>query len=315
MKPNSWTVLDYIRIGLGGFPQGGLVGIDVTYRCDLNCRHCYFKRQAYRSELSLAQWQAKLEKLKAERAPLDICGWLGGEPLLRPDVLEMGKSYFKSNVIFTNGTRELPEWQDCKFIVSVPGTRRLYSEITGTRNGTYDLVKEHADRPDLDVVVAFCLTRHNADCVEAFIEEWHGRVGVKGVFFEFYTPAKGEGAELWLDWAERDRLLDTLVALKRSYGDFVYNSSQMLRLMKSRRLREILSDCPFSRIGLGLDPMGQRKLPCTLGPDSDCSRCGCILPIFSLLLHRRSLLITAFLGGIVREIRECKHMCEENHAA
>jgi MoaA/NifB/PqqE/SkfB family radical SAM enzyme len=300
MEANRWTLSDYLQIGFGGFPCGGLMSIDVTYRCNLHCLHCYFSRRDYTSELSADKWIGLLEKMKSRGKPLYICGWLGGEPLLRPDVIEAGKRFFKSNIIFTNGTMELPSWPDCTFVVSVPGTKIHYQEITGADGKTYDLVKNHANRSDLKVIVSFCITRKNVSSILSFLLEWQNEKKIRGVFFEFYTPPKGEGKELWLDWPERDHVINNLLALKRTYGDFIYNTYQMLELMKSQPLQRILSDCPFARVGLGLDPMGHPKYPCTLGPEADCDRCGCILPIFSSILHKRGSLIRAFSEGVRR---------------
>jgi hypothetical protein len=304
MESNRWTVSDYLRIGLAGFPEEGLMSIDVTYRCNLHCLHCYFSRQNYVSELSPDRWVSRLKRMKSAGAPLYICGWLGGEPLLRPDVVEAGKRFFKSNVIFTNGTLELPAWPDCSFVVSVPGTRIPYQQLTGAESRTYDLVKEHASRSDLEVLVSYCITRRNASSILSFLSEWQNETKVQGVFFEFYTPRRGEGNELWLDWTERDRILDGLLQLKKIYGDFIYNTKQMLELMKSQSLQKTLSDCPFGYVGMSFDPMGHIKFPCALGLEADCKRCGCILPVFSLILWRRGLLIQAFAEGVKRKIRK-----------
>lgn len=304
MRPNRWTIYDYLYVGLSGFPSKGLMSIDVTYRCNLHCAHCYFNQQNYTSELSIEEWMVKLEEMKLQGVPLYICGWLGGEPLLRPEVIERGKKFFKSNIIFTNGTRELPQWSDCTFVVSVPGTKAFYQEITGSDSRTYDFVKEHANRSDLHVVVSFCITRQNVSSIEDFLSEWQRVTGIQGVFFEFQTPQINDGEKYCLESFEKDSTLDTLIELKKSYGDFIYNTFQMLELMKSKSLREMLSSCPFSHFGLSLDPMGQKKFPCALGPEADCERCGCILPVFSLLLWRKRLLIRAFAEGIKRELHE-----------
>ena len=84
---NSWTVPDYIRMGIKGMPAGSLVGIDVTNRCNLRCTHCYFFKQPHQDELSTGEWLNKFEKLKQEGFPFLICGWIGGEPLLRAFVV------------------------------------------------------------------------------------------------------------------------------------------------------------------------------------------------------------------------------------
>jgi hypothetical protein len=172
MDTNRWTLSDYLQIGFGGFPYGGLMSIDVTYKCNLHCLHCCFSRQDNAFEISSEEWVARLEKMKSRGKPLFICGWLGGEPLLRPEVIEVGKRYFKSNIIFTNGTIELPSWPDCTFVVSVPGTKVHYQDLTGADGKVYDLVKDHANPPDLNVVVSFCITRRNVSSISGFLSEW-----------------------------------------------------------------------------------------------------------------------------------------------
>lgn len=194
-RSNRWTVSDYVKVGLWGMPPKSLGGIDVTYRCNLSCRHCYFTKQGYQSEWSTEEWLARFERLKKDGFPFMICGWIGGEPLLRKDLIKKGRRCFKSNVVFTNGTIELPDWPEVTFSVSVHGTEDLYYRMTGAKAGAYDRVKRTADRPDLNVVVAFCVTRLNYRCIEEMLDEW-SQTMVKGIVFEFYTPMKGEGNEL-----------------------------------------------------------------------------------------------------------------------
>jgi hypothetical protein len=72
-------------------------------------------------------------------------------------------------------------------------------ELTGADGKTYDLVKDHANRPDLHVIVSFCITRRNVSSILGFLTEWQNETRIKSVFFEFYTPRMGEEKELWLD--------------------------------------------------------------------------------------------------------------------
>lgn len=65
----------------------------------------------------------------------------------------------------------------------------------------------------------------------------------------------------------------------------------MLKPMQSQTLKETLFDYPINYFGLSLDPMGHMKFPCALSPEADCKRCEYILPLFSLILWRRRLLI------------------------
>ena len=299
---NRWRVKDFLHTGIAGFPKEGMISIDVTYQCNLACTHCYFRNQGYTSELTVDQWLQWLENRRRQGYPFLICGWLGGEPFLRPDVLEQGIGYFKSNVIFTNGTSELPPWRNCTFVVSVPGLRDQYHRITGSKRATFDRVKAHADRKDARVFISFCVTKPTVDLIASVIEEW-AATAVQGVYFEFYTPLRGSDLRLWVDWENRDRIIGELLQLKKTYGDFIANTRQELLLMTARRYRTIIEDCPFRYVGASFDPLGRRKLPCAIGPDADCSRCGCILPAFAQILASRRRLVQALWNGAVRQFR------------
>lgn len=298
-KNNSWGIGDFAKYAILGLPPRALGSIDVTYRCNLKCAHCYFLQQGHNSELTLSQWVHKFNSLKKEGFPFLICGWLGGEPLLRKEVIEAGKRYFKSNVIFTNGTIELPNWQDCVFSVSIHGTEKYFEEMTGA-NGLYAKVKRNVDRRDLDVIIAFCITRLNYGCIEEMVQEW-AKANVTGIVFEFFTPVKGLPDELWLGWELRDRIVDELIALSRRYYDFFYATEKIYRLMKSDVCQKITADCPFRKIGFSYDPMGRDKNPCTLGEKADCSKCGCILPFYSKILTDRKLLLAEALPFFARK--------------
>lgn len=112
-----------------------------------------------------------------------------------------------------------------------------------------------------------------------------------------------ENGGLWLDWPERDGVIDMLLRLKKSYGDFIYNKSFELKLMKTASVKSILATCRASEVELSLDPTGNKKSPCHLGPDADCARCGCMLPIWCFYLWRKHLPLLAFAEGVWREIR------------
>lgn len=77
--------------------------IELTYRCNLNCIHCYCKGSEVR-ELTTEEWKEILDVIQKEG-----CIWLtltGGEPLIRADFLEI-YSYAKTKgfvtTLFTNG--------------------------------------------------------------------------------------------------------------------------------------------------------------------------------------------------------------------
>src|SRR5205814_1909600 len=93
-KAQLLTAYDLAKIGffLFGFPRNAFGSIDVSKECNLRCRHCYFFEQDYEGELSVEQWIGKLETLKATTSradwPFFQCTWVGGEPLIRKDLIE-----------------------------------------------------------------------------------------------------------------------------------------------------------------------------------------------------------------------------------
>ena len=254
------------------FPIG--ISIDVTNRCNLRCKHCYFFQQGYKSELSKEELLRKIKEIKEKYPSIIHASWVGGEPLLRKDIVEEGLKLFPFNMVVTNGTMELPKWKNCVFNVSVDGTKEYYEEIRGV--GLYDKVKKHADRDDIHVNIACVLNKKNYKCIDPLLEEWK-KTKIGGVNFDFYTPIKGIEDDLWLNWEERDRIIDHLLELKKKYGNFILDSKSVLRLMKSENSRKITSNCMLPKTVISLDPMGNRKLPCILGEKADCERCGCII--------------------------------------
>ena len=120
------------------FPFNGQ--IELTYRCDLNCVHCYCKGSEDKDrELTAKEWKKILDALQEEGC-LNLC-LTGGEPLIRKDFLEI-YSYAKSKgfiiTLFTNGQAVPPKVID--YLVKSPPfsieitlngiTKRTYESIT-----------------------------------------------------------------------------------------------------------------------------------------------------------------------------------------
>src|SRR5436189_4842630 len=107
-----------------GLPKFAIGSIDVTNRCNLRCEHCYFFAEDHdnEKELSIEKWLEKLEAMKAAGHPMMLCTWVGGEPMVRKQLIDVGRHYFKHNTIVTNGTMELPNWPTCTWVISIDGT-------------------------------------------------------------------------------------------------------------------------------------------------------------------------------------------------
>jgi MoaA/NifB/PqqE/SkfB family radical SAM enzyme len=292
-----------------GIPDGSFCSIDVTARCNLRCRHCYFFEQGYGrgDELSVEQWDELLQRLRREVWPRPYfafqCSWVGGEPLLRQDVIARCRRHFPYNIVVTNGMQPLPDWPEVHFFVSVDGTAEVHEAIRG--EGTYRRVKAHADRDDLDVMITTCINRRNRHCIEELMIEWD-RSAVRHVAFEFYTPIAGlaDHEQLALSAEERDEVIDLLLELKRIYGHFILPPPRAYRLMRSGTSEGVTDRCLYRERAVVLGPDGQRKQPCMLGPKADCSRCGCIIPFVTRAQVDRKEVLRDLLSGFWRRSKE-----------
>ena len=253
------------------------ISIDVTNRCNLRCKHCYFFEQNHENELSESAILDKVREIKKNHPSIIHASWVGGEPLLRKDVVKEGINLFPFNMIVTNGSLELPSWKNCIFNVSVDGTKDYYEEIRGLK--IYDKVKEHANRSDINVNIACNLNKKNHHCIEDLLKEWK-KTKIKGINFNFYTPIKGIEDDLWLSWEERDEIIKRLLKLRKIYGNFLMNPEPVLKLMLSENSKSITSNCVVRKAAFSIDPMGNRKYPCVIGDKADCSKCGCMVPFF-----------------------------------
>lgn len=265
-----------------GLTKGSIISIDATDQCNLRCQHCYFFEQEQEGILNTEEWEERILEMKKEYKLLYSCTWVGGEPLLRRNLIERLKNHFLHNLVVTNGTLPLPDWQDVQFHVSIDGNERAHNTMR-RQQGLYQLMKKNCSRPDLNVKGAMCVTSINVDTIEEVLEDW--RPHLKGMMFDFYTPIEGLSDDLWIGWERRDRVIDQLARLKKEkYGDFIAMEDRVLELMKSQNSKKVTDTCLFAEKAISMTTTGSVKEKCMLGPKADCDRCGCVVPYY---LHYR----------------------------
>lgn len=267
-----------------GFPKDAFGSVDLTNRCNLRCKHCYFFEQENPEELSDEAWLATFKKMGTRWNKTRSVTWIGGEPLLRKELIEQAKHYFAHNLIVTNGLIPLPNWPEVHYHISLDGDEAAHEKMRNQK-GIYHQIMKNANRPELNVVMAYCISSLNADVVEKVLDEWRS-VGIRGFLFSFYTPIESIKDPLFPGWEKRDELIDRLCELKETkYGDFIQNDTRILRLMKRSKSKEVTDNCLFTSKGFALDPMGNKKQKCMMGEKADCDKCGCIVPFY---LHWRT---------------------------
>jgi MoaA/NifB/PqqE/SkfB family radical SAM enzyme len=303
------SVYDLAQVGFFffGFPRNGFGSIDVTNRCNLRCRHCYFFEQDLPVELTVEQWVSKLEEIKRTSPlwefPFFNCSWVGGEPLLRQEVIERCKGFFRYNTVVTNGTIPLPEWQGVSWYVSIDGDEETHEHLRD-KKGSYGRALRHVrERAHLGITVAYCISRANAHCLERVVRDWHA-AGAKHVTFDFYTPIAGiDDRDLWVPFEERDRIIDLLIALRQIYGDFFVIPERVFRLMRSDHCQDVTDHCLLHSKSFAFDAAGRSKGKCVMGEKADCGRCGCVVPYYLRAITDRRMILEDLGRGAVQRTR------------
>lgn len=285
------SAFDVVKVGfrLFGLPRNMFGSIDVTQKCNLRCKHCYFfEHDQPERALGGDDWVALLESWKRTRSrwefPFFQCSWVGGEPLLRPAVVERCRRFFRYNLVVTNGTLRLPDWSDVDFYVSIDGDEEVHEDLR-RRKGIYRTIKQNVLAHAPGVTISYCITRQNAHCIESTVREWAPIA--RGFTFDFYTPMEGVDDDLWIPLPQRDAIVDRLLALRREYPQRFRVTERALRLMVSDLAGTVTHDCLFSRKAFAYTALGQPKAKCMMGEKADCARCGCIVPFYlHSLTHR-----------------------------
>jgi len=281
----------FTRLFISGLPKYAVGSIDVTNRCNLRCEHCYFFAEDHENEkeLSIEKWVEKLEEMKAAGHPMMLCTWVGGEPMMRKKLIDVGRKYFKHNTIVTNGTVELPDWDNCSWVISIDGTEEAFSKMRAP--GIYQKIKDNVKRhPELRIQISCVLTTITADCIEELVKEW-GPIARGGIIFDFFTPVTNLDEALWLNWSERDRLIDQILALKKKYPGTINMLDSTLDLMRSKNARHVTDNCEFRLRAFALSSTGENKGKCMMGDNADCDRCGCVVPFHMATLSNRRLMV------------------------
>ena len=255
--------------------------VNITNRCTLRCKHCFIYRDGNPNDASaemetpvMLKKLAELQKLHGIQHML----WMGGEPLLRPDVLRDGIKLFPGNTITTNGTIKPLDLPNCIYVISVDGPPRLNDIVRG--NGTFKKVMNTLSNiPDKFSSTIMCqcvVTRQNEDSLEELVKLLRP-TRAEGMTFSFYVPTKSDMSDLtWGSLERRDRAVRIVMRLKKKYSDFIWNNSRTLELTLSDNAKAVTDNCPSKSLVLPLYLEGSQFVTpfCCYGNDVDCDLCG-----------------------------------------
>jgi MoaA/NifB/PqqE/SkfB family radical SAM enzyme len=255
--------------------------VNITNRCTLNCKHCFIYREKNpndrRAEMDTPTMLGKLAELQ-KRHGIQHMLWMGGEPLLRPDVLREGVPLFEANTVTTNGTLDPIDLPDCNYVISIDGPPKINDAVRG--KGTFNKVmKTLAGIPNQfrpKIICQCVVTKQNENALVELVDILRPS-RADGMTFSFYVPSKNDTSNLtWGSLQRRDNAVDTVIELKKQYPDFIWNKSRALELTRSENAPTVTANCPSKKLVMPLYLAdGEFVTPfCCHGNDVNCDLCG-----------------------------------------
>lgn len=227
--------MDDLRYGIGKDAPASagrrkpVVVWNVTRTCNLRCIHCYSDSDAkqYPGELTHEEGRAVLRDLAAYGVPAVLLS--GGEPLARPDTLDLaayGASLGLRFTLSTNGTlidearaHRIREIGFTYVGISLDGIGPTNDRFRG-KDGAFERAVRgirNCKKAGQKVGLRLTLTRHNVqdlDAIFSFIEE--ERIE-RACFYHLVPAGRGVSAES-LDADETRRALDTIFDRTRAFA-------------------------------------------------------------------------------------------------
>ncbi len=209
---------------------GPVVAYNCTRRCNLRCLHCYSASDSGCGEREMTTDQAKQFLGQLKEAGTPVCLFSGGEPLLRPDLVELleeARRIGLPTVISTNGTQidaatahRLHDVSLRYVGVSLDGQEPFHDKFRQVQGSFQAALRgiEHCRKAGLRTGLRFTITQANADQVPAVFDIAR-QIGVRRMCF-YHLVRTGRAAllhEQGPSLEQTRRTLDTIFDRTREF--------------------------------------------------------------------------------------------------
>ena len=249
------------------------IGIfDLTSECSLRCKHCYFYSNVSTipSDLNEEEFLTRLRQKKEEYG-IRSAFWIGGEPLMKPDLLRRAMAVFPRNAVATSGAQPIPTDLDAGLLVSIEGPRDIHDALRGV--GAFDTAMQNIKNlPEKSFALATTLTTLSVDSIDSFPKLVESTRAL-GLLVGFHVGRPGDPVRL--DNRRRDQAVDQLIELRRTHPGVLLHSEAALELFRSTHRQDIATRCIYRESAHAFDVHFEIKQPCTFAENASCDACGC----------------------------------------
>lgn len=254
-------------------PENRPIGIfDLTSECPLRCKHCYFYTNVSQipSDLEDEEFLKRLRQAR-DRYGIRSAFWIGGEPLLKPDLLRRAMKLFPRNAVATSGALPIPNDLEAGLLVSIEGPEEVHDALRG--EGAFDTAMQHIKNlPEKSFALATTFTSISVDYIDA-LPDLVNSTRALGALIGFHVGRPDD--PLRIDNRRRDRAVDQLLQIHQDYPGVLLHSREAIELFRSRNSREVLKNCIYRDVAIAFDVHFEVKEPCTFAENASCDACGC----------------------------------------
>ncbi len=249
------------------------IGIfDLTSQCLLRCRHCYYYTDVSQlpSDLNDNIFLKRL-KQKKEEYGIRSAFWVGGEPLLRLNLLRRAMTLFPRNAIATSGALPIPSDLDAGLLLSIDGPKDVHDSLRG--EGCFDIAMQHIKNlPRGSFALATTLTSFSVEYIEK-LPELVNSTRALGILIGFHVGRLGDPS--LLDDDRRHKAVDQLLLIHQNHPGVLLHSRKALELFRPCNSHKVSKKCIYRDRAVAFDVRFEEKTPCTFATNAACDACGC----------------------------------------
>lgn len=210
--------------------HGPVVVWNITRTCNLNCLHCYSSSEAvaYEGELTTEEAKNVIDQLSEANVPVIL--FSGGEPLIRPDILELAEYAIGKGIritFSTNGTlineekaAKLKELGVSYVGISLDGIGEIHDKFR-RKEGAFELTLKgirNCLKIGQKVGLRFTMNRHNIDSLPSILDLMEQEDIPRACFYHLVYAGRG-AVEDDITHEQTRQALDTILAAIQRFAD------------------------------------------------------------------------------------------------